>query len=103
MSSCLDDKENGNGIDGRENGGEIDESQSQGDNDSGNVTPMDQAVEELGAPKDEDFIVPSRLLDRFSRAGVKFESFDDLFKATHPGVKITNERRYDWWSDIFRE
>ncbi|RGP64046.1 hypothetical protein FSPOR_8212 [Fusarium sporotrichioides] len=101
MSSCLDDKENGNGIDGREDGGEIDESQSQGD--SGNVTTMDQAAEELGAPKDEDFIVPSRLLDRLSRAGVKFESFDDLFKATHPGVKITNERRYDWWSDIFRE
>ncbi|SPJ71088.1 uncharacterized protein FTOL_00816 [Fusarium torulosum] len=65
--------------------------------------PLDQSMEKLGTPIDEAFTVPNRILNRLSRVGLKWESFDDLYKATHPHVKITDQRRCDMWSEIFRE
>jgi hypothetical protein len=62
-----------------------------------------ESMEKLATPQDHAFAVPNRLLNLLSRVGVKWESFDDLYKATHPCVKITDQRRCDMWSDIFRE
>lgn len=60
-------------------------------------------MEKLATPQDDAFTIPNHLLNLLSRVGLKWESFDDLSKATHPRVKITDQRRCDMWSDIFRE
>lgn len=60
-----------------------------------------QSMEKLATPQDDAFTVPNRLLNLLSRVGLKWESFDNLYKATQPCVKIADQRRCDMWSDIF--
>ncbi|KAF4986716.1 hypothetical protein FGRMN_10713 [Fusarium graminum] len=60
-------------------------------------------MDELSTPKDNSCFVPERLRDGLSHLKLKLELFDDMFKAMHPGVQITDQRRRDMWNEVFRE